>query len=71
VTWTLEELGFDKAIEALPIPALKLAPHFCAINSLGSGRGLVYKEMTMNEPVAIAHCRAARYHESGLMVSVD
>lgn len=71
VTWTLEELGLDYEIEALPMPARKEAPHYFAINPLGTVPSLVDGEVSLTESVGIAHYLATRYGPSDLALEVD
>jgi glutathione S-transferase len=71
VTWTLEEMKLGYEIEPLPMPARKKAPHYLAINPLGTVPALVDGDVIMTESSGIAHYLATRYGPSDLAVSVN
>jgi glutathione S-transferase len=70
VTWTLEEMQLDYELEPLPMPARKKAPHYFAINPLGTVPALVDGDVTMTESSGIVHYLATRYGPSDLALSV-
>lgn len=53
-TWTLDELGVDYELEALPFPSRKLVPWYREVNPLGTVPGVVDGELVMTESSAIA-----------------
>ncbi len=69
--WTIEEIGLDCDLVALPFPPRRLTPGYLDLNPLGTVPTLVDGDVVMTESSAIAQYLATRYAPDTLGLQPD
>lgn len=69
--WTIEEIGLDCDLIALPFPPRRLVPGYTDLNPVGTVPTLVDGDVVMTESCGIAQYLATRYAPDTLAVPVD
>ena len=69
--WTIEEIGLDCELVALPFPPRRQVPGYLDLNPVGTVPTLVDGDNVMTESGAIAQYLAARYAPRTLAVQAD
>jgi glutathione S-transferase len=69
--WTIEEIGLDCELVALPFPPRRQVPGYLDLNPVGTVPTLVDGDVIMTESSAIAEYLAARYAPDTLAVRTD
>jgi glutathione S-transferase len=69
--WTLEEMGLAYELRMLPFPPRALAPHYLAVNPLGTVPLLIDGATRMTESAAICQYLATRHGPTPLAIGPD
>ena len=69
--WTIEEIGLECELVALPFPPRRQVPGYLDLNPAGTVPTLVDGDVVMTESSAIAEYLAARYAPDTLAVRID
>lgn len=69
--WTIEEMGLDCEVEAMPFPPRAARPGYLDINPLGTVPTFVDGDVTMTESSGICHYLVERYGPTELAVGAE
>ena len=69
--WTIEEIGLDCELVALPFPPRRQVPGYLDLNPVGTVPTLIDGAVVMTESSAIAEYLAARYAPDTLAIRID